>query len=357
VTISFARRTRWKWSTAICAYGSAARIPDAYGADGSITTVLTPARKATSCSASQLFTQPPERPGASPSSRPRLVGSASTNDVSQGSERLHPVASRSQRTLRARVSSIPSTAVGVGSGSHLAAAATRARWAVCQATPCSAATSDTARFDPAIALAKCSRSLAVSRDRGGIAAVRSRKEHRGHEAGWQTSRRLRHHSSTRCPDAGRSFTRRSGRSFTRADSVPHSGHAASRATVSTTTRTASDPTRSTSTTVNSPSPNRSVVRSSMLVASSTGCLKNNQHGEATSLTYLATPPSSAESLFRALPGWPCARVFGPRDADFSKRVYRFAGSAGAPLLRRGSSGLWSQGRWWAVRWREVRAGG
>ncbi len=33
----------------------------------------------------------------------------------------------------------------------------------------------------------------------------------------------------------------------------------------------------------------------MLVASSTGCLKNNQHGEATSLTYLTTPPSSAES--------------------------------------------------------------
>jgi len=293
VTISLARRTRWKWSTAICACGSAARIPDAYGADGSITTVLTPDRNSGVCSASQLFTQPPERPGASPSSSPRRAGSASTNDVSQGSERLHPVVSRSQRTLRARVSSMPSTAVGVGSGSHLVAATTRARWAVCQATPCSAATSDTARFDPAIALAKCSRSLAVSRDRGGIAAVHSKNERRGHEAGRQTSRR--HHSSTRWPDAGRSFTRRRGRSFTLAETVPHSGQAASRTTVSTTTRTASAPTRSTSTTVNSPSPNNKVVRSSMLVASSTGCLKNNQHGEATSLTYIATPPSSAES--------------------------------------------------------------
>ncbi len=33
----------------------------------------------------------------------------------------------------------------------------------------------------------------------------------------------------------------------------------------------------------------------MLVASSTGLRQNSQHGEATGLTYLATPPSSAQS--------------------------------------------------------------
>ncbi len=30
--------------------------------------------------------------------------------------------------------------------------------------------------------------------------------------------------------------------------------------------------------------------------------------------------SALASIFRDLPGWPCARVFGPRDADFSMRV-------------------------------------
>ncbi len=63
--------------------------------------------------------------------------------------------------------------------------------------PCSAATCDTALFDPAITAARCSRSLVVSRDRGGITTVRSRNERRGHAAGRHTRRRLRHHSSTR----------------------------------------------------------------------------------------------------------------------------------------------------------------
>jgi len=36
--------------------------------------------------------------------------------------------------------------------------------------------------------------------------------------------------------------------------------------------------------------NSNVIRSFMLVASSTGLRQNSQHGEATSLTYLATPP-------------------------------------------------------------------
>jgi len=50
---------------------------------------------------------------------------------------------------------------------------------------------------PPIAAARCSRSLVVSRDRGGIATVRSRNERRGHEEGRHSRRRLRHHSSTR----------------------------------------------------------------------------------------------------------------------------------------------------------------
>jgi hypothetical protein len=40
---------------------------------------------------------------------------------------------------------------------------------------------------------------------------------------------LRHHSSTVCPQAGRSFTRISGRSFTTELSTPHTGHGPSRA--------------------------------------------------------------------------------------------------------------------------------
>lgn len=48
--------------------------PDAYGADGSITTTCTCSPNSGLCSASQLVTQLPERPGASASSKPRLIG-------------------------------------------------------------------------------------------------------------------------------------------------------------------------------------------------------------------------------------------------------------------------------------------
>jgi hypothetical protein len=87
------------------AIGSAARTPEAYGADGSITTSSISARNSTVCAASQLRTHAPDRPGASPSSTPGVPVSArvsaSTNEVNQGSERRHPVGSSNQRTRRA----------------------------------------------------------------------------------------------------------------------------------------------------------------------------------------------------------------------------------------------------------------
>jgi hypothetical protein len=146
VTASLPNLTRCHLSTAICACGSARRIPDAYGADGSITTVSTMPRKCSVCRPSQVRTHAPDRPGASPSSTPAPAVSASTNEVSHGSDRRHPCGSSSHRTRRARVSSTPSTRVGVGSGSHLAAARTSAVCAVCHDTPYSRHTSATDRF-------------------------------------------------------------------------------------------------------------------------------------------------------------------------------------------------------------------
>ena len=101
--------------------------------------------------AEPVRTQPPVRPGANPSSDPGPSGEQSTKLVSHGSDRFQVMPSRIQRTDRNRVSSIPRPPVGSGSGSHLAAAATRALWAVGQDTPYSAATSETGRLLPAIA--------------------------------------------------------------------------------------------------------------------------------------------------------------------------------------------------------------
>ena len=125
VSIWFARATRCHLSTAISAFGSAARIPEAYGADGSITTISIAARNAGVCSASHL-TQLPVRPGANPSSDPGPSAEQSTKLVSHGSDRFQVMPSRIQRTDRKRVSSMPSRVVGSGSGSHRAAAATKA---------------------------------------------------------------------------------------------------------------------------------------------------------------------------------------------------------------------------------------
>jgi hypothetical protein len=112
-------------STAINVFGRAARIPDAYGADGSMTTISIAFLNASVCSANQSRTHPPVRPGANPSSDPASP-EQSTNEVSHGSDRFQVMPSKIQRTEPNRVSSIPSLLVGSGSGSHLAAAATSA---------------------------------------------------------------------------------------------------------------------------------------------------------------------------------------------------------------------------------------
>ena len=151
-------------STAIPTPGSAARMPDAYGADGSITTSSIASRNALVCSASQSRTQPPVRPGANPSNDPGPIGGAVDEaDVSHGSDRLQVIPSRIQRTDRNRVSSIPNRLVGSGSGSQRAAAATSDLCAVGHDTPYSRATSDTARFAAGDRVATRSRSRSVTR--------------------------------------------------------------------------------------------------------------------------------------------------------------------------------------------------
>jgi hypothetical protein len=102
------------------------------------------------------------RPGTEPSSNPASP-EQSTNEVSHGSDRFQVMPSKIQRTEPNRVSSIPSLLVGSGSGSHLAAAATSAWWAVRHDTPYSAATSETARLLEAIAWASCSRNRSATR--------------------------------------------------------------------------------------------------------------------------------------------------------------------------------------------------
>jgi hypothetical protein len=172
-------------------------MPDAYGADGSITTISIRLRNASDCSPSQSRTQAPVRPGANPSSDPDPSRLQSTNEVSHGSDRLQVTPSRIQRTDRNRVSSIPNRLVGVGSGSHRADAATSALCAVGHDTPYSAATSQTARLLAAIAVATRVRSRSVTRPRSRTAVEVWVNVFRGHNGSPQTSRRFRHHNSTR----------------------------------------------------------------------------------------------------------------------------------------------------------------
>jgi hypothetical protein len=84
-----------------------------------------------------------------------VAGVQSTKLVIHGSERRQVIPSRIQRTDRNRVSSIPSTAVGSGSGSQWAAAVIRALCAVGHDTLYSAATSATDRLLPAIGMRGC----------------------------------------------------------------------------------------------------------------------------------------------------------------------------------------------------------
>ena len=122
--------------------------------------------------------------------------SALTNEVIHGSLRRHPMSCRIHRTVRARVSSMPRTFVGAGVGSQSADATMKALCTVCHDTWYSAATSDTARFDRATALASRCRSRAVSRARAGISSVVGVKERREQDDSAQIRRRFRHHRAT-----------------------------------------------------------------------------------------------------------------------------------------------------------------
>jgi hypothetical protein len=109
------------------------------------------------------------------------------NEVSHGSERFQLTPSRIQRTDRNRVSSILKRLVGVGSGSHRAAAAMSALCAVGHDTR-------TRRRPP-------TRAVGTSPQRTAIDASAT--------TAWSAA-----------PMRGRSLTRRTGRSFTR-DVTPH----------------------------------------------------------------------------------------------------------------------------------------
>jgi hypothetical protein len=75
VTIVFASATRCHLSMAIFTPGRAARIPDAYGADGSITTIWIRCRNTSDCSPSQSLTEPPV-PGCEPEQCAWVAGCA-----------------------------------------------------------------------------------------------------------------------------------------------------------------------------------------------------------------------------------------------------------------------------------------
>ena len=272
------------------------RTPEAYGAQGSITTSSMPSRNSWDCWPNQSTTQAPDLPGTNPSSRPGVVVSAFTNEVIQGLDRFHPASSSTHRTDLARVSSMPSTRVGSGSGNQAVAATINALCAVCQDTSCSAATSDTARLERAMARASSARNRVVTRALAGIWCDCWVNVPRTHATSWQTRRRLRQHRSTTWPTTFRSFTAMVGRSLILLVSTPHPGQASSGAATSMTALTRPGSIRSTSRTVNSSSrPRSTAVPSSMLVASSLSVVRDQQHVGATSpITYRA-PRSSTKS--------------------------------------------------------------
>src|SRR5829696_4285303 len=125
---------------------------------------------------------------------------------------------------------------------------------------------------------------------------------RGHNASAQTSRRLRHCSCTCCPDAGRSFTRITGRSFTTPVSTPQAGQGPSRAVCSMITFTVSRSTRWTSRTLNSSSkPNNTDVASDMLVASLLDVVGDQQHVGAASPQGLRHEQAGTPLKFEEIP--------------------------------------------------------
>ena len=188
-------------------------------------------------------------------------------------------------------------------GNHFVAATTSALCAVGHDTPYSAATSETARLLDAIAVATRSRSRSVTRARGRTAAETWVNVLRGHNASPQIRRRFRHHSSTVCPETGRSFNRITGRSFTAPLNTPHSGHGPSRAVCSMITFTVVGIDPPTSRTLNSCSRNRdnTDVASDMLVASLLDVVRDQQHVGATSPHPLRHEPQSTPLKFEEIP--------------------------------------------------------
>src|SRR5665647_1023131 len=263
VSILLASITRWKWSSTILACGNARRIPDAYGADGSIATTATPSRNSLLCKAIQASTHAPDRPGASPMIPAGWAGSRSTIEVIHGSLRAQPVSLKNQRTGRARVSSMPIIVVGAACPSAATAVATRMRCTVHHATPNSPATSLIARFVAVTAALTLARSRVVNRDRAGTWSLTSVNDPREHNASVHTKRRLQTHSRSGTLPCGRSFNWQTGRSFNRDDITPHEGQPPSLATLSTSTSRPPSGSSVTFRTRNPGSANSNVVRSIM----------------------------------------------------------------------------------------------
>jgi len=166
--------------------------------------------------------------------------------------------------------------------------------------PCSRATSSTARLDPATAQARCSRRRAVSRARGGIAAAVRVNDPRRHAPCRLRRRRMRHHSCTRRPEAGRSPD-----PYQRPVLHPHPqrGHQPVVRLVSITTRSPRRRRARYLRPVKESRPNSNhVVLFMPPVASPAGLPQNSQHAQATSLS---TPRHPAQSR-RA--GYPTAWV-------------------------------------------------
>src|SRR5215207_6812260 len=156
---------------------------------------------------------------------------------------------------------------------------------------------------------------------------------RGHRFSRQTSRRFRHHNSTVCPDAARSFNRITGRSFTVPVITPHTGQGPSRAVCSMITVTLVVSTRWTSRTRNSSSsPNNTDVASDMLVASLLDVVGDQQHVGATSLDGYDTSVRAPRLSSKRFPN-------GGQPVLYGLRIHRcgHGDRAVPPLLNCGSA--------------------
>ena len=197
---------------------------------------------------------------------PREAGSRSTIEVIHGSERRQPTSASNQRTLRARVSSIPIMVVGAAGPSASAAAATSTRWTVHHATPWSLSTSLIARFVVLTASLIFVRNRAVSRARVGSCTRVSVNDRRADNASVHANRRLRTHIRSGTAPCGRSLTRLVGRSRTSPDSTPQDGQPPCSVTRSTSTRRAPSASNNTSRTRNPGSANNKAYGRTELVA-------------------------------------------------------------------------------------------